>query len=220
MGIPLVILSVIALAIIVERLVTFLMQPQVGKNRVRQLLTELQDMAASQRELDASRFNQPSHCLYQGVGMLLNHKDCEKTVREEVAALWLLKRRQKMHIGLRPLMLIGTISPMVGLLGTVLGMMTMFKGMAATTGPVTPGVLADGLFAAMYTTAYGLIIAIPALAAGQGLTLWANHYIGRLEFILNHVNLLIQGVDSGDGSLSPAKDGKVKAITPREPIAA
>ncbi|CAM3464374.1 MotA/TolQ/ExbB proton channel family protein [Parendozoicomonas haliclonae] len=227
-GIPLIILSVITLAIIIERLVTFTLQPNIGKARVRQLFTELQDFRAGQDlcscQGKADSFCQQKHCLHQGVGVLLSHANCEKSVREEVASIWLLKHRQRMHAGLRVLMLIGTIAPMVGLLGTVLGMITMFKGMAVTTGPVTPAVLADGLFAAMYTTAYGLIIAIPALGASQGLTLWANHYIGRLEFVLNHVNLLIQGVDSGDGSFSQPKKGdnskNVKSITPREPIAA
>ena len=224
-GIPLIIMSVITLAIIIERLVTFMLQPNIGKTRVRTLISELQgcagqDLCGCQGKDRAASFCQEKHCLHQGVGVLLSHAKCEKGVREEVASIWLMKHRQRMHSGLRLLMLIGTIAPMVGLLGTVLGMITMFKGMATSTGPVTPAVLADGLFAAMYTTAYGLIIAIPALGASQGLTLWANHYIGRLEFVLNHVNLLIEGVDSGDGSFGQLKKGNVESITPREPIAA
>ena len=226
-GIPLVILSVITLALIAERLINFLMQPNIGKIRVRQMLTGLQDMGVQglgarksacdgkcQGEEHAARLCGEKHCLHQGVGVLLSHANCSKEVREEVAALWLMQHRQRMHSGLRAMMLIGTISPMVGLLGTVLGMITMFKGMAAATGPVTPAVLADGLWVSMYTTAYGLVIAIPALGASQAFSIWANNYIGRLEFVLNHVNLHLEGVNSGDGSFSQLKNREGESKLP------
>ena len=211
MGIPLLALSVITLAIIIERVVTYAMQPRMGKGKVRQMLLELQNNGCGKchDQEKAARFCGQKHCLSQGVGVMLTHSGSSKAVREEVAALWLLKHRQRMHSGLRVLMLIGTLSPMVGLLGTVLGMITMFQGMAASSGPVTPAVLADGLWAAMYTTAYGLMIAIPALGASQGFTLWANHYLGRLEFVLNHVNLLIEGVDAGETGLAKASQQNV-----------
>ena len=233
-GIPLVILSVITLALIAERLIHFLMQPNIGKVRVRQMLAGLQDMGVQglgarksacdcecdgkcQGEVHAARLCGEKHCLHQGVGVLLSHANCSKEVREEVAALWLMQHRQRMHSGLRAMMLIGTISPMVGLLGTVLGMITMFQGMAAATGPVTPAVLADGLWVSMYTTAYGLVIAIPALGASQAFSIWANNYIGRLEFVLNHVNLHLEGVNSGDGSFSQLKKRIEKSKLPTKP---
>ncbi|WP_281648119.1 MotA/TolQ/ExbB proton channel family protein [Parendozoicomonas sp. Alg238-R29] len=213
MGMPLLGLSVIALALIIERLVTYALQPDMGKARVRKLMKELQGQGCGNCQCpeQAARFCNQKHCLHQGVGVLLNHASSPKDTREEVASLWLLKHRQRMHAGLRFLGLIGMLSPMVGLLGTVLGMIFMFKGMAANSGPVTPAVLADGLWAAMYTTAYGLIIAIPALAASHGFTLWANHYLGRLEFVLNHVNLMIDGIDATEPELGPKAS---KIVTP------
>ncbi len=198
MSIPMLGLSIVALALIIERLVTYILQPSMSHGRVRRLLNELQVDGCSrcQAPAQAEHFCQQEHCLHQGVGVLFSHASSSKDVREEVAGLWLLKHRQRMHSGLRFLMLIGTLSPMVGLFGTVLGMIEMFQAMAATGGPVTPSVLADGLWTAMYTTAFGLGIAIPALAASHGFTIWANHYLARLEFVLNHVNLLIDGVDA------------------------
>ncbi|MTI13624.1 MotA/TolQ/ExbB proton channel family protein [Sansalvadorimonas verongulae] len=198
MAIPLVGLSVIALALILERLVTYTLQPGMGKARVKKLFVELQNQGCGncRSSEQAARYCGQKHCLHQGVGVLMNHASSSKDMREEVAGLWLLKHRQRMHAGLRFLMLIGMLSPMIGLLGTVLGMIMMFQGMAASGGPVTPAVLADGLWAAMYTTAYGLGIAIPSLAASHGFTLWANRYMSRLEFVLNHVNLMIEGVDA------------------------
>ena len=64
------------------------------------------------------------------------------------------------------LALIGTLSPMIGLLGTVSGMISAFKLIANTsTGAPDPQALAQGISTALFTTFIGLAIAIPALAA-------------------------------------------------------
>ncbi|MCV5977897.1 MotA/TolQ/ExbB proton channel family protein, partial [Escherichia coli] len=87
--------------------------------------------------------------------------------REDAAGIWLQEKRHQLHSGLRLLTLIGVISPLIGLLGTVLGLIDMFKGIAVSTGNITPNDLADGLGLAMRTTAAGLIIALPAISGAQ-----------------------------------------------------
>ncbi|MFA0173257.1 MotA/TolQ/ExbB proton channel family protein, partial [Vibrio splendidus] len=72
--------------------------------------------------------------LYKGVSMLLAHHSFSKGLREDAAGIWLQEKRHQLHAGLRLLGLIGVISPLIGLLGTVLGLIEMFKGVAATTG--------------------------------------------------------------------------------------
>ena len=63
------------------------------------------------------------------------------------------------------LSVIGNIAPMVGLLGTVTGMLLAFKQVAETEGNAGAAQLADGIYQALVTTVVGLIIAIPALGA-------------------------------------------------------
>ena len=58
-------------------------------------------------------------------------------------------------------------SPLLGLLGTVLGMIQTFSRLADTQGALDMTLLADGIWQALLTTAAGLIIAIPAVAAHQ-----------------------------------------------------
>jgi biopolymer transport protein ExbB len=58
---------------------------------------------------------------------------------------------------------IGNISPMMGLLVTVIGMLRCFNEIAQTTGAIEPKQLAGGIFEALVTTCMGLIVAIPAL---------------------------------------------------------
>jgi biopolymer transport protein ExbB len=60
---------------------------------------------------------------------------------------------------------IGNIAPMVGLLGTVTGMLLAFKQVADTEGSAGAAQLADGIYQALVTTVAGLIIAIPSLGA-------------------------------------------------------
>ncbi len=211
---PLIVLSCLSLAFILERTLTYLMLPSLSQRRVRAMMENVQKHRAENRQNDlCANLCTQGHCLSKGVAVLLSHAGSGKAVREEVAGLWLLRQRQRLQAWLRFLMLIGVLSPMIGLLGTVIGMIDMFQGMAMSTGPVTPAVLADGLWVAMYTTAFGLIIAIPSLAASHGFTLWSNHYIGRLEFVLNHVNLLLEGVNMTENGMSD--DGQVVAFRER-----
>jgi biopolymer transport protein ExbB len=58
---------------------------------------------------------------------------------------------------------IATVAPMLGLLGTVTGMVRTFATLAAASGPVEPGRLAGGIFEALITTVLGLGVAIPAV---------------------------------------------------------
>jgi biopolymer transport protein ExbB len=61
--------------------------------------------------------------------------------------------------------LIGTISPMIGLLGTVQGMIASFNVIATATTAPKPAELAQGISTALFTTLVGLAVAIPAIAA-------------------------------------------------------
>ncbi|MEM1432153.1 MAG: MotA/TolQ/ExbB proton channel family protein [Pseudomonadota bacterium] len=65
--------------------------------------------------------------------------------------------------GLRLLELIGLIAPLLGLLGTVLGMIQSFRSLELAAGSANASILAGGIWQALLTTAAGLIVAIPAL---------------------------------------------------------
>ena len=75
------------------------------------------------------------------------------------------ERTTKMLRGLEWLNLIGNIGPMLGLLGTVWGMITVFFKIVKAGGMPKPAELADGIGVALVTTLLGLSVAIPALAA-------------------------------------------------------
>ena len=91
--------------------------------------------------------------------------------------------------------IVGVISPMLGLLGTVLGMILAFKAIATNAGPVNPNLVAEGLWEAMLTTAVGLAIALPSLLAAHIFTSIADRKIGIWQYHLNNLSFSYEGVD-------------------------
>ena len=74
------------------------------------------------------------------------------------------RRIEDMRAYLRPLEVIASLAPLLGLFGTVLGMITAFQQMEAAGNQVNPSVLSGGIWEALLTTAVGLAVAIPAVA--------------------------------------------------------
>jgi biopolymer transport protein ExbB len=79
--------------------------------------------------------------------------------------------------GLRALELIATIAPLLGLLGTVMGMISAFQALQESGSRADPAMLAGGIWEALLTTAAGMAVAIPASAA---LT-WFEAVIDRMR---------------------------------------
>ena len=92
----------------------------------------------------------------------------EDTVREEAARI-ASAELENLRGHLRGLELIGSLSPLLGLLGTVLGMIEAFQQLAAAGSRVDPSVLSGGIWEALLTTAVGLAVAIPAITVLHGL---------------------------------------------------
>jgi biopolymer transport protein ExbB len=91
--------------------------------------------------------------------------DCrEPSVRERIAQHATDRLEQARGL-LRPLEVIATLAPLLGLLGTVLGMIQVFRRLQAAGERVDPGILSGGLWEALLTTAAGLGVAIVALCA-------------------------------------------------------
>ncbi|MEM6729186.1 MAG: MotA/TolQ/ExbB proton channel family protein [Pseudomonadota bacterium] len=67
--------------------------------------------------------------------------------------------------GLKALELISTIAPLLGLLGTVIGMITAFQALQAAGARADPATLAGGIWEALLTTAAGMAVAIPTTMA-------------------------------------------------------
>jgi len=90
-----------------------------------------------------------------------------------MAAAGLVKEMEK---SLKGLSTVATISPLLGLLGTVIGMIRAFMQIERHGAAVNPALLAGGIWEALLTTAAGLTVAIPCL-------MFYNYFQGRIEYV-------------------------------------
>lgn len=110
------------------------------------------------------------------------------SAREEIT-----RRAKRMlaqaRTGLRPLELIMTIAPLLGLLGTVLGMIDAFQALQDSGSRADPAALAGGIWEALLTTAAGMAVAIPAGIALSWFESLTERLQGDLEDIASRVFL-------------------------------
>ena len=99
--------------------------------------------------------------LLANVFIIIN-KNKSRSLKEEEIEILLQKKYLKSQRFLPSLEIIAQVSPLVGLLGTVIGMIDSFNELELGGSLVDPSVLAGGIWTALLTTAMGLIVAIPA----------------------------------------------------------
>lgn len=96
----------------------------------------------------------------------------------------------RMNSMIRLLELIAMISPLLGLLGTVLGMITSFQQLALAEGAANASVLAGGIWQALLTTAAGLLVAIPAAVGASLLAARAETGAQMIESAVGQLMLI------------------------------
>ena len=122
-------------------------------------------------------------------------------VREEVARFGAAQIEQ-LRSYLRPLEVIGSLAPLLGLFGTVLGMISAFRQMEAAGSQVNPAVLSGGIWEALLTTAVGLAVAIPAVA----LLNWFERIVERTQ---HHMEDAVTTVFAPDIAATPVMKSEV-----------
>lgn len=99
----------------------------------------------------------------------------------------------QMQRHIRMLELIAMISPLLGLLGTVLGMIQSFQELALAEGAANASLLAAGIWQALLTTAVGLIVAIPAAVAATLLGERVERAAQKMEATVGHLFAIEDG---------------------------
>ncbi len=85
------------------------------------------------------------------------------------------------------LSVIGNIAPMIGLLGTVIGMIMAFQNVASTQGTASAPQLAEGIYQALVTTVGGLIVAIPSIGAFAVFRNRIDQFVAEAAYVTQHV---------------------------------
>jgi len=168
---PILALSVVSLSIILEKLYSF----NRAKLDIPQFLSEIESyLKEGKLKSIFERCRKSKSPLAKVCALVLENHDLSQEEKEELFSqfnsMWVRKLGEKV----RSLGIIGHILPLLGLFGTVVGMIKAFMVVEGAGGSVNPGVLAGGIWEALLTTAAALAVAIPTLAV--------YHYLeGKLE---------------------------------------
>jgi biopolymer transport protein ExbB len=158
-------LSVLTLAIILWKMVRLLVSGAWRRGRAEDAIARWKD-----GDLDAARrIAGAGHgsCAIMVDAALAALADSRMSLDDTVAETTRVAKRQiaRAQSGLRGLELIATVAPLLGLLGTVLGMIAAFQALETAGAQADPSSLAGGIWEALLTTAAGMAVAIPASAA-------------------------------------------------------
>lgn len=141
-------------------------------------------------------------CALQGLSQGFGDEIVREEVQRQANA-----HLEKLRLLLRPLAFIGTTSPLLGLLGTVIGMIAAFQGIQEAGSQVDPTVLSGGIWAALLTTAVGLGVAIPVSMAHS----WLER---KLECLAHRIEDAVAVVFTGRLQLNSAISEPVRNVEP------
>lgn len=160
--IPLALCSIVALAYIVERAVR-LRRSALGAGPFEDELLAAIGAGGVARGIELC--TQRATPLARVMHTALSRWNAPFLEREKVVEEAGLREVRRMSANLKPLVVVAMLAPLLGFLGTVLGMIIAFITVAFHDGQGDPELLANGIAQALVTTAAGLVIAIPAQAA-------------------------------------------------------
>lgn len=185
--------SVVASTIVLERFYSLRAALIIPPNLLAQTLQEYRRAAVSQSMLAELRDHSPLGRLFAaGLRQFGNSREVMKEAIED-------EGRVVAHLLERYLTMLGTIAamaPLLGLLGTVIGMIEIFGSQAP--GGTDPRALAHGISVALYNTAFGLIVAIPSMFFYRHFRARIDGLLVEMEAQATHLLEAVHGERRGD----------------------
>ena len=174
--------SISGLAVIIEKLYTFLSkEKKLSENEKNQLYKALR---TGSREEILKLCKDKTDSVSKSVTKIVSNTDINfdeldnshRQVIEGIISESILEQTTELEKGMSLLGTVVNATPQLGLLGTVTGMIAAFSALTRN-GTSTAKIVAGGISEALYTTAFGLIVAIPALV-------FYNYFNGRIDVIV------------------------------------
>ena len=174
---PLGILFVGALYFFIERLIAIKKAAKIDDNFMRIIRDHIVNgNVTAARSFSKNNENPVARMIDKGIQRIGKPIDAIEKSMDNVGALELYKLEKNMSI----ISIVARIAPLFGFLGTIVGMLALFKGIAAST-EYTPNTIADGIYIKMITSATGLIIGILAYIGYSYLAAQINRIENKME---------------------------------------
>ena len=186
MAIPLIICSIFSVAVIIEKAVFFIRRKDNSLRLLKriELKVENDDIIGALNELKGEKG--PNAKLLSTA--LSHYEEDPDRIREVLQAVG-EDEIKKMEKHLPVLDVVAMISPLLGLLGTVLGIISSFNILGTAAGAANPAQISSGIAAALISTALGLIIAIPT-------AIFYSYFAHKVERKAHQMNLsMVEIVD-------------------------
>lgn len=174
--------SISGLAVIIEKMYTFLSkEKKLSENEKNQLYKALR---TGNKEEILNLCKDKTDSVSKSVTKIVSNMDINfdeldnshRQVIESIISESILEQTTELEKGMSLLGTVVNAAPQLGLLGTVTGMIAAFSALTRN-GTSTPKIVAGGISEALYTTAFGLIVAIPALV-------FYNYFNRRIDVIV------------------------------------
>lgn len=176
--VPILLCSVLALAIFLERIIRFARMRSRGAGLAEKTIALLSQGKPEEAQRIAADSNSP---MGNVLAQAMEVKDQDRKTLETVIVHATDEQVRFLSSYLQTLATIGNIAPLLGLLGTVIGMIKAFMVIQEMGGKVNAAVLAGGIWEAMLTTALGLAVALPTMVAHSYLIARVEKYEARLQ---------------------------------------
>ncbi|MDR2470704.1 MAG: MotA/TolQ/ExbB proton channel family protein, partial [Treponema sp.] len=160
---PLLVFSMAALGIVIDRIL-YLARHDL---RIDRLFSPARESLERGKPEEAAAFLETRRAKSMGARILLalvNHADLPEARLEKAVETEASSRVNDLEAGFNFLTAIGSLAPLTGFLGTVSGMIGAFRSIAEAD-EVNAQIVANGIYEALITTVFGLIIAIIAMSA-------------------------------------------------------
>lgn len=175
--IPLGLLFVAALYFFFERFIAINRAAKLDNNFMRIIRDHIvSGNVAAARSYSKNSENPVARIIDKGIQRIGKPMDAIEKSMENVGALELYKLEKNLSI----ISIVARIAPLFGFLGTIIGMLALFKDIAAST-EYTPNTIADGIYIKMITSAAGLIIGILAYIGYSYLAAQINRVQNKME---------------------------------------
>lgn len=176
--IPIVFCSVLVFGIFFERIIRY----AINRNRGKDIENKVASLMAAGDTRAALALAQTSNSpMGRVLAKAIGAKDLKNRMLESVIINAVETEVRELSAYLQTLATIGNIAPLLGLLGTIIGMIKAFMVIQQMGGKVNAAVLAGGIWEAMLTTALGLVVALPTMVAHSYLLSKVETYEARLR---------------------------------------
>lgn len=174
---PLLVAAALALLVVLERGLMLTLRSRGLEKKIQRLLDYVRADRYDEAEAYAAKIGGSAGAVFQSA---LSHRDRDRSVLEDAVQEALLHQTPIFQKRLAFIALCAAIAPLIGLLGTVTGMIETFKAVTLY-GTSDPRNMAGGIATALITTQAGLYLAIPCLLSRGILGAVADSALGRIE---------------------------------------